>query len=464
MSSSATRPPEPPLPFSTSEEVFDYFTRFVNFEESTRRTIREYRLDRMRRLLAFFGHPEQSLRCIHIAGSKGKGSTALFIARGLEAMGYTTGLYTSPHVSSFKERFSRAGAFFPETAYLRVGTRIASAISEFALQETEGSALPTTFELLTLTAFLLFRDQDCEWAVVETGIGGRLDATNVILPEAAVITPIELEHTDLLGESIEEIAEEKAGILKPNVPAFIGYQCSTAAATLHSAAHLQGSPVYALSEQCSGMTISLEKDYTEVELQWDAESAERFHTPMLGDVQAENAALALLTLRTLLKPSEEQMEAVTSAFAHTRMPGRMELIAKHPPLICDGAHTVASLRRLLNSVGRMYPASAPVAIFGAVLGKNWSGMAALCARRCEAVVVSTPGHFKESDPQELARICREAGALTYLETEPEKALDKARSLAGDDQPILVTGSFYMAAEIRRLVERREGLLHTAYPV
>jgi dihydrofolate synthase/folylpolyglutamate synthase len=435
--------------------VFDYYLRFVNFEESARRTIREYRLDRMNRLLSFFGNPHRSLRTIHIAGSKGKGSTALFIARALQQLGHTTGLYASPHVSSYKERISLAGDFFPDDAYLRSGNTVAEAIPEFALREREGSALPTTFELLTLTAFLLFRDEGCDWAVIETGIGGRLDATNVITPEASVITPVELEHTDLLGDTIEEIAGEKAGIIKEGVPVFVGYQRENAAERFRQSARDRSSPLYELAAECRRMDVTLFRDRTSVELEWRSGGQEHFHTRMLGNVQAENAALALLVLRTLLKPDAEQLEAVRSAFAETRMPGRMELIADEPPLICDGAHTVASVGRLLDSIETMYPETAPVVIFGAVLGKNWEGMAALLAERCRAVVVSKPGTFKQSDPEALWRICRDTGVRTVLEEEPEAALRTARSLAPHGEPILVTGSFYMAAEIRNAVERHE---------
>jgi dihydrofolate synthase/folylpolyglutamate synthase len=459
--SSASPLPAPPLPFGSPREVFEYYLRFVNFEESKRRTIREYRLDRMRRLLAFFGNPEQELRTIHLAGSKGKGSTALFLARGLEALGRRTGLYTSPHVSSYQERITLAGRFFPEETYIRAGSKVAAAIPAFSLREEEGSALPTTFELITLTAFLTFVEEECEWAVIETGIGGRLDATNVIIPEASVITPIELEHTELLGNTIEEIAGEKAGIIKEEVPVFLGYQQEEAARRLRTAAREKSAPLQELSGECMELQARLRPEGTEAELHWRDGTEDRFRTPMLGEVQAENAALALLVLRSLLNPAGTAMERMREAFSSCRLAGRMELIATSPPLICDGAHTVSSLRRLLDAMERIYPGRQPVVIFGAVLGKDWEGMAALLAERCRTAVVSTPGNFKQSDPEELHRICRAVGLHSLLRSEPADALREARRIAETEQPVLATGSFYMVAEIRSLVEEHEGLPHTA---
>jgi dihydrofolate synthase/folylpolyglutamate synthase len=449
--------PEPSLPFGSPEEMFAFYQRFVNFEDSTRRTIREYRLDRMRRLLDSFGSPERRLRLIHLAGSKGKGSTALFIARGLEALGYQPGLYTSPHVGDFRERISLAGRFFSDESYLRAGNRVAAALPELRFDEREGSELPTTFELLTLTAFLIFAEEGCNWGVIETGIGGRLDATNVITPEAAVITPVELEHTDLLGSTIREIAGEKAGIIKEGVPVFTGRQQQEAAERFRETAELRGSPLRELSRETADLRVTLNPRNTEVRVRWRDAAEDHFRTPMLGEVQGENAALALLVLRALFTPGDEELEGVYTAFAGTRLPGRMEAIAAAPPLICDGAHTVASLRRLLESLQHIYPARRPVVIFGAVLGKDWEGMARVLSEAASAVLISTPGTFKQSDPAALHRICLEAGIAAELRPSPEEALEEARRLAEEEQPILVTGSFYMAAEIRRIVERKEGL-------
>ena len=209
------------MDFTDPEEIFLYFESFTNLERSMSFTEREYRLDRMRYLLDLFGNPQNKLKIIHVAGSKGKGSTAAATASILSSLGYKTGLYTSPHLITYRERITHAGVFIDDRDLIKTGNKI------WKILEIENIPFPdppTTFELLTLYAFLVFSDTACEWAVIETGIGGRLDATNVTVPEASVITPIEMEHADILGDSIEKIASEKCGIIKEGKPVFVSPQ------------------------------------------------------------------------------------------------------------------------------------------------------------------------------------------------------------------------------------------------
>src|SRR6056297_2724802 len=249
----------------------------------------------MHQLLEFFGNPHARLHTIHIAGSKGKGSTAIYIARGLEALGYPTGLYSSPHISNYRERITRAGRFFPTELYLDVGGRIKKALPEFNRTVLAGEAEPTAFELFTLFAFLLFVEAGCSYAVIETGIGGRLDATNVITPQAAVITPIELEHTDILGSSLEQIASEKAGIIKPGRPVFVSRQSEKALRVLRKKAEESQSPFFYFPEYPQNFSASVDSLGTRLQLQWKNDfqrKALTLNLAMQGEVQAENAALA----------------------------------------------------------------------------------------------------------------------------------------------------------------------------
>ncbi|RKX83233.1 MAG: bifunctional folylpolyglutamate synthase/dihydrofolate synthase, partial [Spirochaetes bacterium] len=210
-------------------EAFAYIDSFTNFEMGiTPEKKRLYRLDRMRNLLALFNNPQNSFKSIHIAGTKGKGSTAALLANVLTAAGKKTGLFMSPHVSSPLERISVPGWPLNENLFTETVNDIKQKIDTIRENEEAnvlfGLSAPTTFELLVLTAFLYFQKYECGYAVIETGIGGRLDATNIIQPDACIITPIDLEHTDILGTTIEEIAAEKAGIIKKGVPIFCGFQ------------------------------------------------------------------------------------------------------------------------------------------------------------------------------------------------------------------------------------------------
>ena len=213
------------MEFRTFEQVTAYMESFMNLERRTDRySNRTYRLDRMQALMEHLGNPQNSYRTIHVAGSKGKGSTASYIAAGLKAAGFVTGLYMSPHVSDYRERFTLAGSFVPDDKLIAAGNELARSLQDFRFHDDIGDTDPTTFELYTAFAFLLFRNLGCTWAVIETGLGGRLDATNIIQSDASVITPIELEHTEILGGTIALIATEKSKIIKQNRPSFSAFQ------------------------------------------------------------------------------------------------------------------------------------------------------------------------------------------------------------------------------------------------
>jgi len=284
--------------FSSPDGAFAYIESFTNFE---RRRItpldREYRLDRMFALLDHFGRPQEALTCIHVAGTKGKGSTAAFLASVLQAAGHATGLYLSPHVSSYNERITIDGSAAPPGLLTGIASRIAAEIDGGVLEDLRGGFGPTTFELLTLLAFLCFREAGCREAVIEVGIGGRLDATNVITPAASVITPLDLEHTQLLGDTLTAIAREKAGIIKAGRPAFVGYQLPDARTVFAEAAAERGAPLQFLADRVERLEAAVHRTGTSVVLKLTGDEERRFRLAMAGRFQAENAALAYLALR-----------------------------------------------------------------------------------------------------------------------------------------------------------------------
>jgi len=435
--------------FETPQEVFSWVESFTNLERGNlpfdKRT---YRLDRMRRLLSMFDDPDGDLAAIHVAGTKGKGSTAALIAAVLHAAGHHTGLYMSPHVNSPFERISLAGEAPRAGLLVRLGGDVRSALDALPAEGMPGYFAPTTFELYTLLAFLYFREAGCEYAVIEVGIGGRLDATNVIIPRASVITPLDLEHTDVLGDTLEKIAEEKAGIIKPGVPAFVGLQPPAAKAVFRQAGRDRGSPVTFLDEEIRELTSRVHVDGTTFRLRLAESPAEEFRLSMLGDFQAENAALAFLTLRRT--EPEIPLSCYRDGFARTVLPGRMEVRGAAPAIVLDGAHTPLAVTRLLATFGAVFPGEA-ILLFGSVSGKKPREMAAILAPAFWRIIISTPGTFKESDPEEVAEIFRELNPATILEKDPARALRRARTESGGTRPILVTGSFYMIGEIGRLL-------------
>jgi dihydrofolate synthase/folylpolyglutamate synthase len=436
--------------FADPRDVFSWAEGFTNLEKgNVPFDKRSYRLDRMRFILDRMGNPERSFRVLHVAGTKGKGSTAALLARVLEASGEKTGLYTSPHVESALERVLVSGVPPDAASFVSSADELRGKIEGFAGMDLPGGFHPTTFELYTILAFLAFRACGCSYAVIETGIGGRLDATNVVEPWASVITPLDLEHTEILGETLPKIAFEKAGIIKRGVPAFVGFQPEEAKKVFREAGLERDAEVHFLDEEAEELEAEARADGTPFNVKLRGEETRSFRLAMLGKFQAENAALAYLTLRRM-RP-DIRVRAYQEGFRKASLPGRMEMIPGVPPLVLDGAHTPLAVRRLLESFRAIFPREA-VLIFGSVAGKKPLEMARILAPWFRRVFISTPGSFKESSPEELYGIFHDINPRTILEKDPAAALAGAEEESAGRLPILVTGSFYMVAEIRRLVK------------
>lgn len=438
----------------TINQAFLYIESFTNLERNIGPTMRPFRLDRMAALLDYFDHPEDGFLKIHVAGSKGKGSTAVYISCILEAAGLKTGLYLSPHVVSYRERITLAGVEMPDEVYIDQIEYMKDKIESMDPELLPGQSKPTTFELLTLLSFLIFKNMDCKWAVIETGIGGRLDATNVIQPVATVITPIELEHTEVLGSAIPQIAAEKAGIIKQDIPVFIGFQKQDAKDVLVRTAAEKNAACFPLDEHLEDIHAEYGNNGTRIQLKWKDSTFNSATLKMLGDFQIENAALACMTCSHLFMKigisTTEANQHISEGLGRGRLPGRMELIQSNPDIILDGAHTPASVKRLGDSFNRQYPQNR-ILLFGSVLGKNATSMAELLAPHFEHIIISTPGTFKMSDPRSVYDEYKKYSEHVELKMDPSEALERALELSGKTIPILVTGSFYMVSEIRKLI-------------
>jgi len=433
-------------PITNVDETFAYIESFTNLEKMklTNRQ-RSFRLDRIETLLAYFDDPHNSFKSFHIAGTKGKGSTAAMLASILESDGHRTGLYTSPHVSSYLERINVALLPPEESMLVCLANQIREKIESLP-SDLPGNFPPTTFELLTLLAFLVFRETQCEYAVLETGIGGRLDATNVVTPEACLLTPLDLEHTELLGDTIEQIAVEKGGIIKPGVPAFCGYQSEPVKKIFRDICRERGSPLHFLDDEISLSDVVLKPEETLLTMKLKGGEPLSISLSLRGRFQAENASLAYLAIKNVL-PSLSS-SALREGFRRANLPGRMEVVNTEPLIMLDGAHTPLAVRRLLESFRTLYPRKG-VLIFGSVAGKDARHMAQLLTPYFASIVVSKPGSFKPNEPMEVFRIFKSLKPETYLFENAAKALTKALELSQSSLPILVTGSFYMICEIRR---------------
>ena len=413
---------------------------------------REYRLPRMRQFLEALGNPQHSYQCFHVAGTKGKGSTAAFLASVLKAAGFRTGLYSSPHVSDPAERiavFDSIEADLPSEAMLQELARQVTQLVDSLPRHSLPGAFPISmFELVTLFAMLYFREARCQYVVLETGIGGRYDATNVIEPLASILTPVDYDHTEILGITLEEIAREKSGIIKEGIPVFCGRQTPEVKKVFLEAAVSQHSPIRFLEEELEEFSSRVSLEGTELMLKFPGRMTRGCRLRLLGNFQADNASLAYLTISQIFPEFEE--DVIERGLEETFLPGRMELIRPNPPIVLDGAHTPLSIERLLNSFQKLFPQKG-VLLFGSVVGKKPEEMARILAPAFREIIISTPGTFKQSDPEAVCRIFHHYHRMVVLEKNPSDALQKAREFAGSDLPILVTGSFFLVAEIRKLL-------------
>jgi dihydrofolate synthase/folylpolyglutamate synthase len=434
--------------FTRLEEVFAYIESFTNLEKSgSLFSSRTYRLDRMRLLLDGFAQPQLSYRTIHIAGTKGKGSTAALLAHGLHAAGVRTGLYTSPHVISYMDRMEVVGSPPDVPALLAQAEQVRGAVDGLPEDAIQSMGPPNTFELLTLLAFCYFREMACEYVVVETGIGGRLDATNVVSPELCLITPIELEHTEVLGDTLRAVTREKAGIFKSGRPVFSSPQHPEVKDELELAAFRSGCPIEFLDEQIRSFEARSTAEGTEVRFALQRHPQIGYSLALIGRFQGQNAALVHLAMQRRLPWA---VPALTRGFAAARLPARMEIVRRHPAVVIDGAHTPHSVRLLLDTFTQLFGPDG-VLLFAAAAGKRIDEMAEILAPAFRTAVITTPGSFRESHAGQVHRAFKRWNPDALLIEDSAEALARAEALAGRDRPLLVTGSFYLAGRVRQIL-------------
>jgi dihydrofolate synthase/folylpolyglutamate synthase len=445
--------------FDSSDDVFNWLNDFINVERGQR--IKAFRLDRMEALTQLADHPEKCADLIHIAGSKGKGSVAVMISAILAANGKLTARYMSPHVSDIRERISLSGGFFSEDVYVKSGEELREIVDIylpaaknplFDTENKEGEP-PTYFELLTLYFFLCARRAECDVMVVETGMGGRLDATNIVNPLVSVITLIELEHTVFLGNTFAAIAGEKAGIIKNNKPLILAGQNEEAYEVFKNKAVEKNSPLFYFPDIAQISEVKVGTERTEFMLvfknDWKILNPEhlRIKIPISGIVQAENAALAVCAVKAAFP--QINLNNVNCGFKKLNLPARFEKIAESPPFIIDGAHTAQSFSLCVETFTSLY-GEGGVLLFGCAADKDPSAMAAIAAPRFSKIIITRPGTFKTSDPAHVYNSFSSVSGndKTLLIPDTACAIDHAVKFSRENNlPLLSAGSFYLAAEV-----------------
>ena len=418
-------------------------------------------LARMRELAERLGNPQRAVPVVHVAGTKGKGSTAAMIASMLKADGRRVGLFTSPHLHTFRERLRVDGEPLSDARFSRTLDRVWPHVSAMAEGSDEGS--PTTFEALTAMAFELPASENVEVLVLEVGLGGRLDSTNVADAAVDVITSLSLDHTSILGETIEEIAAEKAGIVKSAVPVVIAPQVPKALAVLQARAHAMGARPLQIGQVGSDSGSGVTFDVRRSDLAGQSISVRtpvRTHDlqlPLLGAHQAENAAVAVAAAEAMgVGPA-----AIAAGIADVSWPGRFEVLEPGPPaVVVDGAHNPRSMAVLRTAISDYLPPGPRILVFGCSGDKELAAMVDELRGVAAHVVVCASRHPRALAPDRVARGFAEAGIATSHAADVQRALGRARELCAGAGAVVVTGSLFVVAEAR---EAWHGIAPERYP-
>lgn len=398
-------------------------------------------LDRMRALLERLGNPERGPEFAHVAGTNGKGSVCALIESCLRAAGRKTGLFTSPHLKEPTERIQIQGRPVSADQFSAAFDRVHRA-AEAMLAEGELENHPTYFETVTLMGLLLFREQGVGDVVLEVGLGGRLDATNVVLPRVAVITPVDYDHEAWLGKSLEAIAGEKAGIIKPGVPVVFGPQRPEVEGVLEERAAALAAPMSRWAEwQAKELELTAYGSRFVVE----GRRRLRIECPLAGEHQVSNVLTAIAALDLLEVPAE----AIEEGIKKTRWPGRLERVGEKPEIVLDGAHNPAGAEALARHLRRFYSGRRVWLIYGAMRDKAVSEAAGHLFPLAEGVILTAPRHPRAVRPEALAPLVEHPQLL--VASDVERAIGSAMEMAGPEDAIFITGSLFLVGEARSLL-------------
>jgi dihydrofolate synthase/folylpolyglutamate synthase len=403
-------------------------------------------LDTIRHLLAGLGNPQQAYQCIHIAGTNGKGSVAAMLATILLQAGYTVGRYTSPHLERFNERICINNQPIDDRTVLALYDAVTS------LNPPERQ--PTFFEFTTAMALSAFKQKKVDWAVIETGMGGRMDATNVLEPAITVITNISLEHKAYLGDTIAAIAGEKAGIIKAKTPLVTAVQQKSARTVVLDTAAQRGAPAFLKGRDFRvRATENNHFSYYGLKHRWRDLS-----TSLHGAHQIDNASLALATCELLRDSGQATLDEnhIRSGLKQTEWPGRLEVVADKPTIILDGAHNLMAVRVLANHLIRNYKNRTVTLVLGILEDKPFTAMLKLLAPACSRMIITQPVIERAIPVSVLEKEARNYLTEVYTKPSVELALRQARELSGPDDVICVAGSLYVVGEAKTALGSLDG--------
>ena len=424
----------------------------VAYIEETPKFTTKNSLEHTRECLRRLGNPQEKFKVIHVAGTNGKGSTCAFLTSILREAGYSCGLFTSPHLVKINERFQINEVNIDDETFLKAFERVKALADELV---AEGSYHPTYFEMLFLMGMVIFAEAGVDYVTLETGLGGRLDATTAVEnPVACVITSISLDHMQYLGDTVAKIAGEKAGIIVPGVPVIYDGNDPDAAAVIRAKAEELGSPAYEVKREdteiirntSAGIDFSFRNDYYGDTV---------FSIPFIAKYQVMNSALALKTIEVLKEVLPVSMDKIHEGIEKTRWQGRMETVL--PGVIVDGAHNEDGVEKFVETAEHFQKEYPLTLLFSAVDDKDYTDMIhTICSRIAfRHVVVTSVGGYREVPAERFAQLFTEAGCTSVeAVTEIEEAFAKALASKGEDGMLFCVGSLYLVGEIKDVIRKK----------
>jgi dihydrofolate synthase/folylpolyglutamate synthase len=424
-------------------QALDYLYSFVDYslKHISELAKAEFNLDRMYALMQELGNPQKKYPIIHVAGTKGKGSVAALSASALKAAGYRTGLYTSPHLWDYVERIQIDGAPISHEQLIELVEEVKPAVARIPKL--------TTFEITTAVGLLAFAKNDVNAAVIEVGLGGRLDATNIVTPQVSVITSLSYDHMAVLGNTLAQIAGEKAGIIKQEVPVVSAPQAAEALEVLKLVARANNSLLVMVGTDVKFERLTSSLDGQTFILH---PSSLSLTIPLLGKHQVENAAIAYTALQTSGIPISEA--SLQQGFAQAKWPARFEVLRREPPVVIDSAHNRDSARRLRETLDEYFPEIPVILVFCALEDKDIAGMLEELKPRLECVVATRADHPRAPSAEWTAEQVQKAGIPVEPVAPVSRALERALELAGDRKLVLAAGSVAFAGEVSAAWQER----------
>ena len=401
-------------------------------------------LDRIKYIVDKLGNPERRYRNIHVAGTNGKGTVCRLLSNILLEDGYHVGLYTSPHLYDIRERFIVDNKIIEEEKLLEVISIVKPVVDKLIQKKI----YPTYFEVTTAIAFQYFSMEDVDIAVIEVGMGGRFDATNIITPMVSIITNISLDHQQFLGETIEEIAFEKAGVIKNDIPVITAAD-KKALKIIEKTVIEKNSPLrYIKKDYIRRISKNIDRQIFHIELERDY----TIETSLLGRQQGENIAIVLAAIEELRKQGLKiSDESIKNGIKKTNTPGRMELISRKPLILLDGAHNIAGIKVLKENL-LDFNYDKLILVFGVLKDKNYSDMIDIISENADIIILTQPDTSRASPVNSIIKLIDETKKV-YVTTKVRDAVDQALKVVGKKDMICITGSLYTVGEAREILMR-----------